>query len=94
MNVRTTMSSKGQLVVPKVVRDAHGWAAGTELEFVDKGGDVVLRRARKADPRFPNITWEEFEKRRIKHTGPSVSIDDMNKAVREQAQRRWNAQSR
>ncbi len=93
MNARAKISSKGQLVLPKAVRDAHGWGAGTELEFIDKGDDVIIRPARKSDPRFPSISWTEFEKHRMKHTGPSVSIDDMNKAVLEEAKRHWNAKS-
>ena len=35
MNARTKLSSKGQLVIPKTVRDAHGWKEGMEFEFVE-----------------------------------------------------------
>lgn len=94
MNARARISSKGQLVLPKAVRDARGWGAGTELEFIEKGADLIVRLAKKADPRFPSISWDEFEKRRIKYGGPSVSIEDMDKAVREEAKRRWNEESR
>ena len=94
VNVRSKISSKGQVVLPKAVRDARGWGAGTELEFIDKGADVIVRLAKTADSRFPSIGWDEFEKRRIKYDGPPVSIEDMDKAVREQAKRRWNEKSR
>lgn len=66
MNVRAKMSSKGQLVVPKAVRDAHGWEEGMEFEFVDRGQEVTIRPASKFDPRFPPISWEEFKARRVK----------------------------
>jgi AbrB family looped-hinge helix DNA binding protein len=94
MNARAKISSKGQLVIPKSVRDAHGWDEGTELEFVEAGSEVSLRTARKSDPRFPPTTWEELRKHRIKYDGPPVSIEDMNKAVLEEAARRWDAKNR
>ena len=40
---RTTVSSKGQIVIPKEVRDRHGWPPGTVLEIEDQGDAVVLR---------------------------------------------------
>ena len=61
MNARAKMSSKGQIVVPKEIRDARGWGEGMEFDFVDNGKEVTIRPARQFDPRFPPITWEEFE---------------------------------
>jgi AbrB family looped-hinge helix DNA binding protein len=90
MNARAKISSKGQVVVPKSVRDAHGWVEGTELEFVQKGGEVVVQPVRRFDPRFPKITWQEFEKHRIKYDGPPVTLEDMDRAILEEAKRRWN----
>lgn len=66
MNARARISSKGQLVVPKQVRDENGWVEGTELEFVRKGADVVVQPVGQFDPRFPPISWEEFDRRRVK----------------------------
>jgi AbrB family looped-hinge helix DNA binding protein len=94
MNARAKISSKGQLVLPKAVRDARGWGVGTELEIIDEGADVIVRLAKKIDPRFPSISWDEFEKRRIRYEGPSVSINEMNRSVLEKAKRRWNEESR
>ncbi|MDY0062845.1 MAG: AbrB/MazE/SpoVT family DNA-binding domain-containing protein [Myxococcota bacterium] len=39
--LRTTVSSKGQVVIPKEVRDLHGWTSGTVLE-VEVQGDAIL----------------------------------------------------
>lgn len=39
------LSTKGQLVVPKEIRERHGWSAGSELVFEDLGDKVVLREA-------------------------------------------------
>lgn len=66
MSARAKMSSKGQVVVPKSVRDARGWGAGTELEFVEKGKDIVVQPVKRFDPRFPPISIKEFLDSRIK----------------------------
>lgn len=39
------MSSKGQVIIPKAVRDRHGWKPLTELEVEDRGDALVLRFA-------------------------------------------------
>jgi AbrB family looped-hinge helix DNA binding protein len=42
----TTMTTKGQVTVPKRVRDALGLQPGSAIEFeVSATGDVVLRKA-------------------------------------------------
>ncbi len=40
----TTLSSKGQLVIPKALRDSAQWAAGDALEVLLSGGEMRLRR--------------------------------------------------
>lgn len=39
------LSTKGQLVVPKEIRERHGWSTGVELVFEDLGDRIVLREA-------------------------------------------------
>lgn len=41
-----TMTSKGQVTVPKELRDELGLEAGKKLEFVARDGAVTLRTAR------------------------------------------------
>ena len=50
MVVRARMTSKGQLTVPKAVRESLGVKAGDELEFVQDGGSFVLRKRVIATP--------------------------------------------
>lgn len=44
MEIAAKMSSKGQLTVPKVVRDALGIAEGDEVVFRVEGNRAVLAR--------------------------------------------------
>jgi AbrB family looped-hinge helix DNA binding protein len=52
---KTRLSSEGQVIIPKAVRERQGWQPGTELEVEDQGDVVVLRRARL----FPRTTIDE-----------------------------------
>jgi len=40
------MGPKGQLVIPKTLRERHGFKPGDEFVFVDEDGDIRIRRAR------------------------------------------------
>ncbi|WP_354699249.1 hypothetical protein DSM112329_04960 [Paraconexibacter sp. AEG42_29] len=39
------LTSKGQVTIPKDLRERHGLAPGTEVEFVSDGTVLQLRRA-------------------------------------------------
>jgi AbrB family looped-hinge helix DNA binding protein len=39
------MGAKGQVVVPKELRDRHGLKPGDEIVFDDADGDIRIRRA-------------------------------------------------
>jgi len=72
------LSSKGQLIIPKHVRDAHCWDTGQELEVVDtKDGVLLVSR----NP-FPATSLEDL-KQLSKYTGATKSLDDMEEAIRE-----------
>jgi AbrB family looped-hinge helix DNA binding protein len=42
----TTLSTKGQVLIPKEVRERRGWAAGLTLEVEECEDGVVLRPVR------------------------------------------------
>lgn len=76
MNMFTKVSGKGQVVLPKAMRDKKAWHAGTDLEVVDAGEGVLLR------PRTPTrkLTLDEAtaKLRRIyTHEGPAVPIEQL-----------------
>ena len=44
----TTLTVKGQVTIPKTIRDAMGLTPGTSIDFaVNKEGEVVLQKAIK-----------------------------------------------
>jgi AbrB family looped-hinge helix DNA binding protein len=82
---RTRVSSKGQLVLPKSVRDRQGWTAGTELEVEDRGDVVVLRRVR---PAFPPTTIGQV-RGSARYRGPKVPAEDFDKGIAEHVRETW-----
>lgn len=82
---RTKLSSKGQVIIPKIVRDAHGWRPGTELVVEDTGEGVLLRPA--APPKRYSVD-EVFGV--LKYDGLPKTIEEMDAAVLAEARRRNN----
>lgn len=55
----TTVTRKGQVTVPKRIRDALGINPGTQVAFeVNKDGEVVLRKARKTHRKVKRDRFE------------------------------------
>jgi AbrB family looped-hinge helix DNA binding protein len=78
------LSSKGQVIIPHSVRDAHGWEAGTEFTVEDIGDAIVLR-ARKVFP----ATRLEDGLGCTGYKGPPKSIAEMHEGIVEEMRRRW-----
>ena len=73
---RTRLSTKGQLIIPKEVRDRHGWSAGTELLVEDLGGAVIVREARTIGRTRPRDVIGC-----LRYTGKPKSLEDMERAI-------------
>jgi AbrB family looped-hinge helix DNA binding protein len=43
--LKTILSTKGQVILPKAIREKRRWAAGTELEVEDTDEGVLLKAA-------------------------------------------------
>jgi antitoxin PrlF len=55
----TTVTRKGQVTVPKQIRDALGINPGTQVAFeVNKDGEVVLRKARQTHRKVKRDRFE------------------------------------
>lgn len=77
---QSRLSSKGQLVIPKEVRDFLRVTAGDRIDFVVRDdGQVVIR---------PAVT--EFSDLRgllARRDGKGLTVEEMNEAIREGAAR-------
>ncbi|HXY57962.1 MAG TPA: AbrB family transcriptional regulator [Methylocystis sp.] len=80
----TRMSTKGQVILPKAVRQRRGWKAGTRLVVEERPEGVLLT----AEPLFPPTTVEEAYGI-LKYDGPPVSVEQMKAAVLAEAARRY-----
>ena len=84
---KVRLSTKGQVVIPKSVRDAHGWGEGQELELVDTPAGVLLR----APSPFGEKDIAEVAGCLAPHyKGPAVSVGDMNRAAARAAKDGWS----
>ena len=43
----TTLSSKGQIVIPAPIRERHGFRVGDELLIEEREDEIVLKKARR-----------------------------------------------
>jgi AbrB family looped-hinge helix DNA binding protein len=72
----TRLSSRGQLVLPKEVRDRLGWTTGTEIEVEDAPDGVHLRLA------APHGTASAADLLGCTgYKGPRRTIEEMDAAV-------------
>jgi AbrB family looped-hinge helix DNA binding protein len=79
----TKLSSKGQVIIPKSVREAHDWQAGMTFEICEHEEGVLLR------PRRPFSKTELDEVAGcLAWSGSAISIEQMHKAVVDEARRR------
>jgi AbrB family looped-hinge helix DNA binding protein len=79
----TTVSTKGQVILPKAIRERLHWPAGTELVVEDTPEGVLL----KAKPAFaPTRPKDVFGS--LPYKGPAKSIADMEAGIAAEAKRR------
>ena len=76
----TRLSTKGQVVIPKEIRDRHQWTAGEELWIEERNDGILLRSAgRRAKKNLSDLLGIAG------YTGPRRSLEDMDAAVAEAA---------
>lgn len=80
---KVRLSTKGQLVLPRAVRERQGWHAGTELLVTETPGGVLVRGVEA--PR--SATLDDLIGC-VGYSGPAVSLAAMDAAVAREARRR------
>jgi AbrB family looped-hinge helix DNA binding protein len=79
----TTVSTKGQVILPKSIRQRRNWDAGTRLLVEDTPDGILLRQAPAFAPTTPDQVFGLLATGR-----PPVSIEDMEAAVLAEARKR------
>lgn len=81
--ITTVVSTKGQVIVPKVIRESRHWAAGTRLIVEDTPDGVLFNAA----PAFAEADIDAVFGS-LRHSGPAQSLEEMDAAIMLEAQRR------
>ena len=88
----TRLSSKGQIIIPKAVRDAHGWVEGTEFVVEDGPEGMVLRPKAKTTSIFKPTKLEDVIGC-ARYNGPPKSLEqidaELEAAMRDQFSREY-----
>jgi AbrB family looped-hinge helix DNA binding protein len=79
----TVLSSKGQLVLPKSIREQRHWHAGTQLLVENTAEGVLL----KAESIFP-VTDPSHVFASLRHTGRPKTLHEMHAGIAREATRR------
>ncbi|MBW4534829.1 MAG: AbrB/MazE/SpoVT family DNA-binding domain-containing protein [Pleurocapsa minor HA4230-MV1] len=74
----TKMSSKGQVIIPKALREIHHWEEGQELIAIDMGDGILLKPKKP----FPETTLDEVAGC-LKYQGTPKSLEDIEDAIRQ-----------
>lgn len=81
--ITTTVSTKGQVILPKVIRGRRHWHAGTRLVVEDTSDGVLL----KAAPLFkPTVPGDVFGM--LAYGGRAKTLAEMDAAVAKEVKRR------
>ncbi len=78
----TTVSTKGQVILPKAIRERRAWGAGTRLIAEETAEGVLLKRA----PVFVRTRADDVFGILPKPRRPK-SLEEMEAAVRKEARR-------
>ena len=79
----TTVSTKGQVILPKAILERRNWAAGTRLVVEDTPDGVLL----KAAPVFAQTRPEDVAGM-LAYRGPPKTLEEMDAAITAEVKRR------
>ena len=79
----TKLSTKGQLILPKPIRDKHRWQPGTEFIVEEIPDGILLRQARPFPPtRLDDVIGC------LNYRGKPKTIEDMSRGIAEAVKKR------
>lgn len=83
------VSTKGQIVIPKDIRQAHNWQAGQELMVVDTPAGVLLKPVSPFKP----TTLAEIKAKKTAYTGPHIPESEWDALMEESMRKEWRHES-
>lgn len=80
----TRLSTKGQIILPKSIRDSREWGPGTEFTVEDTGDGILLRPARPFPPATIEEVFGSLKTKRKKH----ATLAEMDAAIQQELESR------
>lgn len=78
----TKLSTKGQVVLPKSIRDARQWTAGMEFSVEETQGGIVLRPLKLPPSSFEDVAGC------LCYTGGAKTLKQMDNAISKEIRKR------
>ncbi|MGH6787876.1 MAG: AbrB/MazE/SpoVT family DNA-binding domain-containing protein [Novosphingobium sp.] len=85
MTAQTKLSAKGQVVIPKDVRDRLGLVEGMVFDVVERDGDIVLKKEGAYASGLSGADALREIRTFYRYDGPPVSLQEMKDAARKAA---------
>jgi AbrB family looped-hinge helix DNA binding protein len=79
----TTVSTKGQVILPKAIRDRRKWGPGTRLVIEETADGVLLKAAPIFAPTRPEDVFGM-----LRYSGPAKTIEEMDAGIEAEVKRR------
>ncbi len=81
----TRLSSKGQIIIPKSIRDEYQWAAGIEFFVIDTADGVLLKPKRP----FPLTNLSDVAGC-LNYQGTAKTVEEMEQAIQQGVAEKWH----
>lgn len=80
----TRLSTRGQITLPKRIRDSRGWGPGTEFTLEESGDGILIR------PAAHSPQWEFDEVAgRLRYTGKPKTLAERRVGIRRAVKERY-----
>lgn len=84
--MKTRVSSKGQVVIPKAYRQKLGWGPGTELVVEEEGGQVLL----KPKPKIRKTkSIREVAGMLHRPNMKAITLEEMDRGIEQAIKEKW-----
>ena len=81
----TRLSSKGQVIIPKSIRDSRHWDTGLELQVIEtEKGLLLTPKAPFAPSALSQVAGC------LNYTGRAKTLDEIDQAIRTAAKEAWH----